>query len=219
MDYALNQAQLDSSFRQEARLWYNIVVNKLASYYDYPFYRTSVSIPYVSGQRAYSLPADFKSADEAYQYDINGNTSIMIPLVDSYMFQQMSTGNVTGNGSVAYVDTQSNEIVLNSAPNPGTNVGIKLFYFRKPVAIALDGSDDASVPDFQDQTLLMEELKAQAFEFRNDDRYMSKKQEIQKANIDFQRNMYQTDSYSNMNLNAVNFRGTNRRTRGRGFRP
>jgi hypothetical protein len=217
MDHALSQAQLDSTFRADARQWYNIIVNKLAAYSDYPFYRKSEDLPYVQGQRRYALPADFKNADEAYQVDSNGFQSMMIPLVDSYMFNQMAAGNVSGNASVAYIDTQTNEIVLNSAPLNGV-VGIRLFYFKSPSQVDLDGADDASIPDFKDQQLLIEEMKAMAYEFRNDDRYQMKKQEAMRAKADFDRNMYQDDSYSVMPLNAVNFRSTNRRTRGRGFR-
>jgi hypothetical protein len=212
MDYALGQSQLDTSFRPDARLWYNIIVNKLSDYNDYPFYRESVLIPYVAGQKRYALPADFKNADEAYQTDTQGNTSVPIPLIDSYIFQQMSVGNVSGSASVGYVDTGTRELVLNSVPND-SGVGVKFFYYKQPLQVDLSGADDASIPDFIDQTLLMEELKLQAYEFRNDERYMQKKAEIKEADVKFQRNMYQDDAFSTIPLNAVNFRG--RRGRGR----
>jgi hypothetical protein len=218
MDHALSQAQMDSSFRPEARQWYNIIVNKLAAYTDYPFYRKSVDIPYVAGQRRYALPADFKNADEAYELDTQGNTSTPIPMLDAYMFRQMEAGNVSGSASVAYVDTATNELVINSAPNSGNTTGVRLFYYKSPAQVNLGGSDDASIPDFKDQQLLIEEMKAMAYEFRNDERYIQKKQEAKMAKMEFERNMYQDDSYSVIPLNSVHFRSGSRRSRGRGFR-
>lgn len=219
IDHALSQAQLDSSFRQDARTWYNVIVNRLTANYDYPRYRTSADINFVAGQKSYDLPTDFNRADECYQINVNGDQGAMIPLMDSYMFQQMNGGNISGPASVGYIDINDNKILLNTKAggNTGTN-GLRLYYFKTPTQVNLFGADDASIPDFPDQDSMIEELKAMAYEFRNDERYPQKKAEANKAKDNYQRNQYNDDSYSVTPLNAVTFRGNNRRSRSRGFR-
>jgi len=219
IDYALNQAQLDSSFRPDARLWYNITVNRLANKYDYPFYRKKDDTVFVPGTKDYSLPADFNRADTCYQIDSQGNQGAMIPILEPYLFDQMNGGNISGPSSVAMIDQLAAQIKFNtSLSDNNASVGYRLLYFRKPEQVDLTGTDDAAVPDFLDQDTLMEELKKNAFEFRDDPRYMQKKMEAKEALVEYQRNQYNNDSYSTVPLNAVNFRSTNRRSRSRGFR-
>jgi len=219
MDYALGQAQLDSSFRPDARLWYNIIVTRLTDRFDYPFYRKSADGTFLVGQKSYALPSDFKRADFCYQTNENGNQGAMIPIVDNYLFEQMNGGSISGPSSVAKIDTAGDLIVFNtSVGSSGSTNGYRLFYFKKPTQVNTDGSNDAAVPDFDDQNTLMEELKAEAFEFRDDQRYGQKKQEAKDSLVQYQRNQYNDDSYSVVPLNAITFRGTNRRTKSRGFR-
>jgi hypothetical protein len=218
IDYALGQAQLDSSFRPDARLWYNVVVNRLTDRFDYPFYRKKSDTTFLSGVKEYTLPSDFKRVDECYQIDSVGNLGAMIPLVDAYVFNQMNTGNISGPPAVAYIDKANNKIIFNAALSDSNGNGFRLFYYRKPNQVNLNGTDDNTVPDFEDQTTMMEALKAEAYEFRNDERYAMKKQEEKASLVEFQRNQYNDDSYSIIPLNAMNFRPNNRRLRGRGFR-
>jgi hypothetical protein len=222
MDYALGQAQLDSSFRADARMWYNIVVNRLTANFDYPFYRTSADTPFVVGQKEYALPADFKTADECYKIDQNGYMGSPIPIIQSYLFNQMDTGNTSGPANVAMIRTMDSQtlngkIVFNASLASGNGEGFRLFYFKRPAQVATNGANDASVPDFLDQNTIMEELKKEAYEFRNDERYMQKKAEAKESMALFQRNQYNDDAFSTVPLNAQVFRGNNRRTRSRGF--
>lgn len=219
IDYALNQAQLDSSFRPDARLWYNITANRLANKYDYPFYYTKVDTIFVPGTKDYSVPANFNRAETCYQIDNQGNQGVLIPILEPYLFNQMNGGNISGPSSVAMIDQLTAQIKFNTSLSDNNNsVGFRLFYYRKPVQVDLTGTSDSSVPDFLDQDTMMEELKKNAFEFRDDPRYMQKKMEAKEALVEYQRNQYNNDSYSTVPLNAVNFRSTNRRSRSRGFR-
>lgn len=214
VNQAIEQAGLDSSFQTKARGWLNIITEKLSIRTDYKFYEKTVDTTFVVGQKTYALPADYQRGDTIY-YIQNGVTGYAIPIVDSYLFDQYNYG-VNGMPSMAYIDQNAGQIVFNSSPTDGTKQ-FRLRYYQKPDVLSTSNADDAVIPDFKDQYTLIEELIAMAYEYRDDARYGSKKQEAMKSNMDFQRNMYDSDENSEIPLNKFVFRGNRRRGRTSNF--
>ena len=215
INLALEQSGLDSSFQTKARTWLNHVSLKLAERQDYPKFNTQSNIPFVSGQRAYDLPATFLRSDSAYLYkNAEDQRGVDILLVSKYMFDKYRVS-ASGNPSIATIDEDNNQIIFNSIPNNALQ-GCRLRYFRKPVAIATDTTNDNDTPDFPDQDLLLQELQVMAYEFVGDPREQSKAQQAMATKRDFQKNMYNDDSFSQISLENTHFRPTSRRGR-RGF--
>lgn len=217
IDLALAQAGLDSSFQATARLWLNHISRTMAERQDYPKFDKQATITFVPAQREYSLPSDFLRADTCYLYKVSTNergTDIL--LVNSYMYDKYRIS-ASGNPSFATIDEDNSQIIFNTLPADATQ-SARLRYFREPTAIALDTTDDAATPDFPDQDALLQELQKYALEYLDDPRQSRKGQEAKSTNRDFQKNMYNDDSYSQMPLENTHFRPTNRRgSRRRGF--
>ncbi len=209
VNQALDLTGLDSGFQAKGREWLNIIIERLALRQDYKFYEKTADTAFIQGQRDYALPADFSRAETIYYVQNNGQVGYPIPIVESYMFDQYNYGIINGMPTMAMIDDEDDTVRFNSNPVP-TNDSYRLRYYRKPVLLSTSSSDDNLVPDFKDQDTLLEELKAMCFEFRDDQRYMSKKQEAAKTNRDYQRNMYQDNENSQTELNKFYFRSTRR---------
>ena len=217
IDLALSQAGLDSSFQATARLWLNHISTSMAERQDYPKFDKQEVVPFVVGQREYNLPSDFLRASTCYIFNTTtSERSSDILIVDSYMFDKHRIS-ADGNPTISTIDENNDQIVFNTIPGDAS-FSARLRYFRKPVSIALDTTDDAAIPDFPDQDALIQELQVYALEYLNDPRQSRKKQESKGTNRDFQKNMYNDDSYSQVPLENTHFRPTNRRgSRRRGF--
>lgn len=214
INLSLKQAGLDSSFQTDARTWLNHISRTEALRQDYPKFRKSSDINFVSGQRAYNLPDDFLRSDMAYMYEVSsGKRGADILIMQDYMFEKYRI-NASGNPSVAVIDEGNSQIVFNTLPND-TSKACRLWYFREPVAIATDSTNDSDIPDFPDQEFLKEKLMEYSYEFLNDNREVKKGAQAQRAKMDYQKNMYNDDSYSQVPLESTHFRPS--RGRGRGI--
>lgn len=210
VDQALEQAGLDTGFRAKGRMWLNIVLEKLSARTNYRFNRASVDTSFTANTSRYALPADFQRIDTLYYVDANGNQGNMIRISEPYEAEQARTS-ASGAPQVAWVDDEQDELVFNSAPGTVNGEKFRMSYFKTPATYSLDATDDSQVVDFDDQWTLLEEVKALAYEFAEDEREMQKKAEAKESSRDFQRNMYQSDANSKVDLNAELFRPTRRR--------
>lgn len=216
INLALKQAGLDSSFQTDARTWLNHISRTEALRQDYPKFRKSSDITFVSGQRAYNLPSDFLRSDMAYIYEPStGKRGSDILIMQDYMFEKYRI-TANGNPSVAVIDENNSQIVFNTLPND-TSKACRLWYFREPTAIATDSTNDGDIPDFPDQDFLKDKLMEYAYEFLEDKRENKKGAQAEKTKREFQKNMYNDDSYSQVPLESTHFRPTRGRGRGRGF--
>jgi len=213
VDEALGQAGLDSSYRAKGRNWLNIALDRLANRYNYRFYRTSVDVPFVALQKDYNLPADFKRVDTVFYIDANGSQGSQISIREPYEAEPYQQDTAFGIPNIGWIDDQADKIKFSSAPAAVTGEKYRLHYFSDSPSYDTTGSDDSTIPAFDDQWLLMEEIKALAYEWQDDERYPMKKQEAAQANQEFQRNMYQSDAFSRIPLNNELFRSTVRRRR------
>lgn len=209
---ALQQAGLDSSFQDRGRNWVNILLEKLARRTNYKNLRKTVDTAYLAGQIAYNLPNDFRRIDTMWQIDSSGNQGGIISIREPYEAEKFLT-NAQGFPQVVWVDEELGKFQFDSAPASTSGERFRTSYFKSPAQYSLDSADDDVVVEFDDQWTLLEELKALAYEWAEDDREGNKKQEAKEALRDYQRNMFQSDSNSNVPLNQEIFRGTSRRWR------
>lgn len=217
VDLALSQAGLDSSFQGTARLWLNVILEKKATHQNLLFYQKTADVPFVADQLAYTLPADFLRVDtQVYFLSQSGQQGNAIPVREKYTFSQYRT-NGQGYPTVCYIDMEDGTIVFNSAPNQVNGSQFRMPYYRKPDQYSLDDTDDAVVVDNPDQWTLIQELVAMALEFRDDERYMQKKQEVKAADRDFQRNLDQAAGNAPVPLNNLVFHSTRRNWNRWGF--
>ncbi len=213
VNLALDQAGLDSSFQTKARGWLNFVTQKLAEQYNYKFYRTTASdVPYIAGTKTYALPTSpaFQKADTVYRVNSDGSLGDQIFLMDSYRFDQYARG-YTGDPTLALIDTKLNTITFNNTPASTTATSYRLTYFMKPAVLSTSNADDAVVPDFIDQNVLIQELMKMAYEHQDDERYQEKNQDALKANQMLQRNQFQATDTGLMDLSHSQFKPRRRR--------
>lgn len=208
VDFALDQAGLDISYRTKGRNWLNYIVNKLSKNNNYKFYNvTAPDVTFLAGQTIYPLPTDFLTTDTIYRVQ-NQNGALVqgdqIFVLDSYRFDQYSRG-LNGDPTLAMVDTENQTIIFNNIPGSTTQTSFRLRYFRKPANYAVDGSDDTDIPDFPSQDTLIEELMKLAYENLDDQRYESKKQDAAKAQRDLQRNETQNIDTNVVDLSHAKF--------------
>lgn len=216
VDASLDQAGLDSGFRSKARQWLNLILQDLSGDFDWPEWnKLSPYVPFVAGQKSYSLPADFEHADTLYLYNINADGDEVqqeaIRIYDSYRFDAANFFNVNGRPSAVMVDEMNSNLIFNSAPSDSA-YGYKLRYFKQAPQYDITGTDDAEIPEFKDQNYLIKELVKWAYEFQDDERYQAKNQENDQKLKKVQRNIYQAnDSTGQMPLNTFWYRPRVRR--------
>jgi hypothetical protein len=209
INHVLNQSQLDSSYQTLARTWLNILRRKYADDTDFKIWRkTAANVLFISGQNSYSLPTDFARVDSCFLIGETGQKAAQIFIYDSYEFDPYpNTPN--GDPSGATIDELNKKIVFNTFPNSGKYY--QLNYFYTPTDYSTDNTDDNVVPDFPNQNLLIQEMILLAYENRDDERYQSKAQEAQMANVKHQRNASQNPGTSTLQLNQAHFRSRRRR--------
>jgi len=213
VDEALAQAGLDSGYRTRGRTWLNIVLEKLSVRTNYKFWRKSVDAAFVANQKDYNLPADFKRIDTIFFVDSSGNQGNSISIREPYEAEPFRQDTSRGFPVVAWIDENTDKVKFNSAPSSVDTQMYRLNYFKDAPSYSTDATDDAVVVDFDDQWVLLEELKLMAMEWADDERYQPKKDDVKKAHIEHQRNMYQSDANSSIPLNNEVFRSTQRRGR------
>lgn len=209
IDHALNQAQLDSSYRSLARGWINILRQKYADDTNYKRWRTTAAnVAFITGTRRYALPVDFNRADSAFLIGSNGQQGAQIFIYDSYDFDPYPHS-ASGDPVSALIDEKTREIVFNTIPNSGPYYSLNYFY--SPTAYAVDGTADSTIPDVPSETLLIQDMILLAYENRDDERYMQKKQEVTEADVKQQRVAPQNVGTSTLQLNQAVFRSRRRR--------
>lgn len=205
IDLALDQAGVDTSYKAKARNWLNYIINTLCAQNNYRFYNKNASaVPFITNQKSYSLPADFDKADTCYRLNSDGSIGTQIFLLEPYRFDQYNR-NLSGDPTIGMIDTQAGTIVFNSYPSSSTATSYQLRYFRKPANYALDGSQDTSVPDFPDQTVLVEQLMKMVYENLDDQRYGDKKGDALDAQKKLQRNQFQESDTQVVDLSHEKF--------------
>lgn len=213
VDEALAQAGLDQGYRTRGRTWLNIILEKQAVRTNYKFWRKSVDTAFVANQKDYDLPVDFKRIDSVFFVDVSGNQGNGISVREPYDAEPHRQDTSRGFPSVVWVDEHEDKLKFNSAPAAVDTQKYRLNYFKDAPSYSTDATDDTVVVDFDDQWLLLEELKLMAMEWADDERYQSKKADVKEAKIEHQRNMYQSDGNSSIPLNNEVFRSTVRRGR------
>lgn len=217
INHALDQAGLDSSFQTKARTWLNTVLEKLSIRTNYKFYRKKAETAWVSGQKAYNLPADYQRSDSCFMLDPAGNPGQAIPIVEPYEFDMYTPGSSSGTPVMATIDLDAGTIIFSSAPSDPNGRSYRLWYFRDPPTYSTDTTDDSVVPDFEDQETLIQELILMAYQFREDEREAAQERKLKETKAEFQRNMFESDGTSVMPLNSFVFRNGRRRGRRSGF--
>lgn len=219
VDLALFTAQLDSGYRAQGRQWLNLIIDKLARDFNWPFYRVHQA-PAAFTATSILLPTNYSHADNLYLYT-NAQKFIEIKINEPSIFDQYPTG-YTGIPQAAMIQTvnpefsgtaQQKQIVFNAIPDLSAPYTWQLNYFRRPVDLSVDSSDDALVPDFEDQTVLLEELTAWAMKNSDDERYVQQKTEAKGITRDAKVNTYDYNSNSKLELNTAVFKGGRRYSR------
>lgn len=206
IDLALNQAQLDSSYRPNARIWLKMIIEKQSKEFKWPFYRKLTPfVPLVANQTSYNIPTDMRRPDEIYLYNSAGQKGSHVPILDSYEFDQTVVGTLTGQPSFAMYDIDTAKIIFNSSPSSTTD-GYKMRYFRNCVSPSTTSSDDGVAPDFDDQNFLVQELMKWAMENLDDERQDKKRQEAKEDLLLSKRQVYENDGTSKFNLQQDTFR-------------
>ncbi len=210
VNHALDMAGLDSSFQAKARNWLNIILEKLSDTTDYRFLNKlqSTATAFSAGVSSYTLPVDFKRADACYWYHSTGQKGGEILVVEPYVFDQVSLG-ISGFPTHAMIDEFNRYIIFNAAPSTSDKT-FKQRYWRTVTPLSLDSTDDAVVPDFNNQDVLIQELIAMCHEHSEDEREMAKKAEVEKAHQKHQRNEGQVGA-SVIDLDRNVFRGRSKR--------
>jgi len=211
VNLALDQAGLDTSFQTKARGWLNYVTQSLADNYNYRFYRKVASdVPYLAGVKTYNLPTGFSKIDTIYRVSQDGSLGDQIFVMEPYAFDQYARG-YTGDPTLALIDTRLLTITFNNTPSTTTSTSYRLSYFVQPAVLSTNSTDDAVIPDFQDQNVLIQELMKMAYEHQDDDRYLSKKADAKEANQELQRNQFQATDTGVMDLSHAHFKSRRRR--------
>lgn len=213
INVALKQAGLDSGFQADARTWLNIILAKQARDFNWPEWAelTAYTV-FVPGTSAYALPADFEKADTIYLYQLNNGAyqrGEQIVIMDSYKFDEVNWMTLDGTPNAAYIDLTNSQIQFNSEPN-NNQQGYKLRYYKNAPQYSTSSADDTVVPDFKDQSFLIQELIKWMYEFQDDERYMQKRGESEQDLRKTQRNLYQNDASPQINLQNTTFRGRRR---------
>lgn len=219
VDLALTTAQLDSSYRVQGRQMLNILIDKLTRDFNWPFRRISYAAQAFSAT-SILLPTNYLKADNLFLYT-QGQKSIEVKIVEPSIFDLAPTGYVgipqiamiaTANPEFSSLSQQKN-IVFNAIPATGSPYTWQLNYFRSSTDLSTDSADDGVVPDFEDQTVLIEELTAWAMKNADDQRYKDQKTEAGGVTRNAKINTYDFNSDSKMELNSSCFKTGRRYTR------
>lgn len=205
IDFALQQAQLDTGFRAQAYTWLNHILNTRADRTDMLSYRKSLDTPFTAGTRSYPYPDDFLRANAMFLVDNQGNVGAEILILDPYRFDAVNTGAQTGYPSVCMIDTNTGLINFNQTAPSSADKLWRFKYYKKAPTYTFT-TDDAVVPDYEDQDTLLQELIAMAMEFTDDERQDKAKMKAKMTRQDYERNMYQSDLTSQVDLNRNVFR-------------
>lgn len=207
VDVALRQAQLDSGFQNDGRIWLNLIIEEQARNFKWPFYnKLAPQVDWTPGQNSYDLPSDFLRSDFAYGSDTDGNRLQPIPIVEAYEFDYGLWGATSGIPQNAYVDRALGKIIFDATPSSSEG-GYRLRYFKKFTDLSTNSTDDNVIPDFEDQAFLIQELIKWCHKFTDDERYQEQKQEAAEKLIESKRNVYENDATSKIQLNGDIFRG------------
>jgi hypothetical protein len=215
IDAAIGLAQLDQSFRPQGRLYYNLAIREQNRDFDWPYYN-KLSDPenFIAGQTEYDLPDDYSRSDTVYLY-ANGQRGRQIKMLDKTLFDQLRVPDPATSGSprICTVDRNAGKLVFECVPGQD---GFIHRYFRKASEIDVNGSNDADVPDFDDETFLIQKIAQWFFDYTDDDRYTRKVSEVDKKLREAKLNVYNIDDNSVVDLNnSVHIPGR-RPTRGGG---
>lgn len=207
VNFCLEQAQLDSTFQTLGRKWLNHALLKLVKRSNYKNLNTlATDAPFVAGVTSYALPADFGRSDACFFVNSAGAQGSEIQILEPYQFDPHKQGSIIGAPSVCMIDRDTMTIKFNAAPSPTTTDLYRLRYWKSAPSYSLDSADDSVVPDFDDQDVLLQEMLAIAFEFNDDERQDKKKMEAKMSRQEFQRNMYESDNKSTIDLDRTVFR-------------
>lgn len=207
INLALDQAGLDSSFQTKARNWMNVITTQLSFETRYKFYNKYMTpdTPFVPGQSKYTLPTDYQRSDTIYLINSDGSRGNEIFLVEPYRFDA-TTYYLNGLPNTAMIDLEGGKIVFNNTPTSTNNSLFRFRYFRKPAVLSTDNTDDAVIPDFESQDVLIQELIKMAFFHQDDDRYQAQKAQVTQSKQEHQRNMYEAESMGQVDLAHAQFR-------------
>lgn len=209
IDLALNQAQLDSSFRSKARTWLQAIINEQAMDFSWPFYRSSTGyVQFIAQQGSYALPTNYKRPDTLYIGTPNEPRGRFCNILEPYEFERVSGGGGGfGTPANAMINVEQMQLVFSQAPS-GSDQGYTLTYFREPAAITI-GTDNQA-PDFRDEPFLIAELIKWAMEFRDDERYQAKSAEASIKNNNAKKNVFHFENSAVIQL-GPSFRAGRRR--------
>lgn len=211
---AVELSQFDSSFLPLARQYYNLIIHDLTVSFNWPYYRVqNPSVPFVSGQLSYNLPADWVRSDTCYLLDNNNNRK-EIPIISKYRFDRLRRGgNGTGDPRVCYTDLSNKKVVFDYAP---TDVRYFEFtYFRTPEEVDESGADDANEIDAESPMYMIYKICGMLLDYNDDERaqpFYQKAEAILAKNKLF---AWDEDNDSRIEL-GVNFRPGRRPTRSSG---
>lgn len=216
IDTAIGIAQLDSSFRPQGRLYYNLALREQNRDFDWPYYNKITPLQnFVAGQTDYDLPEDYSRSDTVYLASASGQRGRPIKMLDKTLFDQLRVpeGSTFGSPRICTVDNNLGVLIFECSQNQD---GFIHRYFRKAAEIDINGSNDSDEPDFEDETFLIQKISQWMLDYTDDDRYTRKVSEVDKKLREAKLNVFDTDDNSVVLLNnAVHVPGR-RQTRGGG---
>lgn len=222
MDESLHLAGLDSGYYALTRGWLNTIIEAQARNFDWPFYaKTAADVALVSGTLAYSVPTDFARPNTIFLIQ-NSQKGSEIKVVDPGLFEVYKPATTIGTPRFATVYTvmgasaPTQTLNFDQVPSNGAQ-SYRLAYYRLPVAMSLDSSDDSKVPDFLNQDFLIEELIKKMMKDEDDTRYDAQKGESAEVERKAKFNTYQANA-STVTLDRGRFPvGGGRRRKGWGW--
>lgn len=206
--FVLDQAQLPATefYLAKCRLYYRMAVDELSLNKDFKFYNKVVDTLFVASQKDYALPTDYQRSDACWMLSPSGDQGSEIMILDSYQYDPYRS-TADGLPIVAMIDLESRMIQFNTAASNPDGKKYRLRYFRKPTEYSLTSSDDGVVPDFEPYNVVIQKMMSYAFEREDDERQGKKDQDFEKATLQYERNMLDSDASSSVDLSRENFRG------------
>lgn len=221
VDLALDQSQLpkNTDFRTLGKKYLKLILENLTNDDRWPFYRKNYAPQlFIPGQTEYSLPADYRRSDTIYMtQDSSGvQRGPEIVVYEQVDFDRLRPSTVSGVPAICYIDNRNKKVNFSSSPTGGTYYW-KLSYFATDITIDTAGtSTDNDTLVFEDSMALVKELTKWMYEFRDDERYESKKAESLQQMRDTKINAQDHDANSIVSLASSSFRPGVRPIRGGG---
>lgn len=211
---AVELAQLDSSFLDLAREYYNMIMIDMSTSERLPYFRTQASdVPMIAGQVEYDLPDDWSRSDTCYLIDSNNNRKEIV-IKSKYFFDRLQRPDVTsGDPRLAYVDISRKKIVFDASPSAARS--FRLTYFRKAVEIDETGANDSDDIDFESPLFVTYKIAAMLMDYNDDTRAPQFDAEAEKILAKMKMFGYDEDNDSKIEL-APSFRPGRRPTRSGG---